>query len=166
MAFKKRPILLYKLRLEPGDWVNYLRMDEETYLELFNSVAPLIKNRTLGWDKVFPLMNIWQLHWDSLLRVETTRIWNFQLRYPPKLYKVYLKPERHCKIPSWLHDERPHMYRVARWRSKPTGKIKLGQIFWNDGHHDGFSAHTDRNECDRLARSANLMKTKVVCGAL
>nr|CAH7732957.1 unnamed protein product [Callosobruchus chinensis] len=39
------------------------------------------------------------------------------------------------------------MHRLARWRSKPMG-IKLGQIFWNDG----FSAHTDRNNCDRLER--------------
>nr|CAH7764958.1 unnamed protein product [Callosobruchus chinensis] len=38
------------------------------------------------------------------------------------------------------------MHRLARWRLKSTGKIKLGQIFWNDGQYDGFSAHTDRND--------------------
>lgn len=32
--------LLNELRLEPGDWFNYLRMDEETYLELLSLVAP------------------------------------------------------------------------------------------------------------------------------
>ncbi|VEN44067.1 unnamed protein product, partial [Callosobruchus maculatus] len=37
--------LLEELRLEPGDWYNYLRMDEETYLELLNSVALLIKKQ-------------------------------------------------------------------------------------------------------------------------
>ncbi|VEN58934.1 unnamed protein product [Callosobruchus maculatus] len=33
-------------------------MDKETYLKLLNSVAPLIKNRILELDKVFPRMNV------------------------------------------------------------------------------------------------------------
>lgn len=35
--------LLEELRLEPGDWHNYLRMDEETYFKLLQLVTPLIK---------------------------------------------------------------------------------------------------------------------------
>ncbi|XP_050310828.1 putative nuclease HARBI1 [Anthonomus grandis grandis] len=34
--------LLNELLLEPGDWHNYLRMDEATYLELLQLVTPLI----------------------------------------------------------------------------------------------------------------------------
>ena len=30
--------LLKELKLEPGDWYNYLRMDSETYLELLQKV--------------------------------------------------------------------------------------------------------------------------------
>lgn len=37
--------LLEELRLEPGDWFNYLRMDEATYLELLTLVTPLIKKQ-------------------------------------------------------------------------------------------------------------------------
>lgn len=37
--------LLEELRLEPDDWRNYLRMDEETYVELLNMVTPLIKRQ-------------------------------------------------------------------------------------------------------------------------
>lgn len=37
--------LLCELRLEPGDWFNYLRMDEETYLELLTLVTPLIQRQ-------------------------------------------------------------------------------------------------------------------------
>lgn len=33
------------MRLEPDDWRNYLRMDEETYVELLNIVTPLIKRQ-------------------------------------------------------------------------------------------------------------------------
>lgn len=35
--------LLEELRLYPDDWRNYLRMNEQTYLELLNLVTPLIK---------------------------------------------------------------------------------------------------------------------------
>lgn len=35
--------LLEELRLEPGDWHNYLRMKEETYFKLLKLVTPLIK---------------------------------------------------------------------------------------------------------------------------
>lgn len=34
--------LLAELKLEPGDWFNYLRMDYDTYCTLLNLVAPLI----------------------------------------------------------------------------------------------------------------------------
>jgi len=37
--------LLTELKLEPGDWFNYLRMDEETYLELLHLVTHLIKKK-------------------------------------------------------------------------------------------------------------------------
>lgn len=37
--------LLEELRLEPDDWRNYLRMDEDTYLELLSLVSPLIKHQ-------------------------------------------------------------------------------------------------------------------------
>lgn len=35
--------LISELRLHPADWHNYLRMDEDTYLELLALVSPLIK---------------------------------------------------------------------------------------------------------------------------
>lgn len=35
--------LLEELRLEPGDWHNYLRMDEDTYRKLLKLVTPLIE---------------------------------------------------------------------------------------------------------------------------
>ena len=35
--------LLKELKLEPGDWYNYLRMDSETYLELLQKVTPRIR---------------------------------------------------------------------------------------------------------------------------
>jgi hypothetical protein len=35
--------LLKELKLEPGDWYNYLRMDSEVYLELLQKVAPRIR---------------------------------------------------------------------------------------------------------------------------
>lgn len=35
--------LLKELRLVPGDWHNYLRMNEETYFKLLKLVTPLIK---------------------------------------------------------------------------------------------------------------------------
>lgn len=34
--------LLKELRNEPNDWRNYLRMDEDTYVELLGLVSPLI----------------------------------------------------------------------------------------------------------------------------
>ncbi|CAI6376995.1 unnamed protein product [Macrosiphum euphorbiae] len=34
--------LLRELRNEPNDWRNYLRMDEETYVELLKLVSPFI----------------------------------------------------------------------------------------------------------------------------
>ena len=40
--------LLKYLKLEPGDWYNYLRMDSETYLELLQKVTPRIRK----WDSV------------------------------------------------------------------------------------------------------------------
>jgi len=35
--------LLNEIRFHPEDWHNYLRMDEDTYLELLKLVTPLIK---------------------------------------------------------------------------------------------------------------------------
>ena len=35
--------LLKELKLEPGDWYNYLRMDSEAYLELLQKVTPRIR---------------------------------------------------------------------------------------------------------------------------
>ena len=35
--------LLVDLKLEPDDWRNYLRMDEETYIDLLRRVTPFIK---------------------------------------------------------------------------------------------------------------------------
>lgn len=35
--------LLKELRFHPKDWHNYLRMNEETYLDLLSRVSPLIK---------------------------------------------------------------------------------------------------------------------------
>jgi hypothetical protein len=32
-----------ELRLDPGDWFNYLRTDEATYLELLQKVIPRIE---------------------------------------------------------------------------------------------------------------------------
>jgi len=40
--------LLKELKLEPGDWYNYLRMDSEAYLELLQKVTP----RTTKCDSV------------------------------------------------------------------------------------------------------------------
>jgi hypothetical protein len=37
--------LLEEFRLEPGDWHNYLRMDEKTYFKL-QLVTPLIKKKS------------------------------------------------------------------------------------------------------------------------
>lgn len=37
--------LLEELRLYPDDWRNYLRMDENSYLELLNLVAPFIRRK-------------------------------------------------------------------------------------------------------------------------
>ena len=37
--------LLEELRLEPVDWLNYLRMDEQTYLTLLSLVTPFIKKQ-------------------------------------------------------------------------------------------------------------------------
>lgn len=37
--------LLNELRSEPNDWRNYLRMDEDTYVELLEMVTPLIKKK-------------------------------------------------------------------------------------------------------------------------
>lgn len=38
--------ILAELKLEPGDYFNYLQMDEETFLELLNLVTPLIKKKS------------------------------------------------------------------------------------------------------------------------
>lgn len=47
--------LLEELRLEPRDWLNYLRMDTSTYEELLCSVAPLIKkNDTVMRSAITP----------------------------------------------------------------------------------------------------------------
>ena len=35
--------LLKELQNEPNDWRNYLRMDEETYIELLSLVSPFIR---------------------------------------------------------------------------------------------------------------------------
>ena len=37
--------LLDTLRDEPNDWRNYLRMGEDTYMELLNLVSPLIRKQ-------------------------------------------------------------------------------------------------------------------------
>lgn len=37
--------LLRELRNEPNDWRNYLRMDEETYVELLRLVSPFIAKK-------------------------------------------------------------------------------------------------------------------------
>jgi len=37
--------LLNELKVDPGDWHNYLRMDEQTYLELLSMVSPLIEKQ-------------------------------------------------------------------------------------------------------------------------
>jgi hypothetical protein len=37
--------LLTELKLAPNDWHNYLRMDEETYLQLLSLVAPLLEKK-------------------------------------------------------------------------------------------------------------------------
>ena len=37
--------LLKELKLEPGDWFNYLRMDYETYCNLLKLVTHLIEKR-------------------------------------------------------------------------------------------------------------------------
>ncbi|XP_045134780.1 uncharacterized protein LOC123518147 isoform X3 [Portunus trituberculatus] len=39
--------LLEELRLEPVDWLNYLRMDEQTYLTLLSLVSPFIKKQDM-----------------------------------------------------------------------------------------------------------------------
>lgn len=51
MAFEKKNSfshihLLNELKFESEDWFNYLRMDEATYLELLNLVAPLIEKKS------------------------------------------------------------------------------------------------------------------------
>lgn len=37
--------LLNELKLDPGDWFNYLRMDEATYFDLLKRVTPYIERR-------------------------------------------------------------------------------------------------------------------------
>lgn len=37
--------LLIELKVNPKDWHNYLRMDEETYLELLSIISPLIRKQ-------------------------------------------------------------------------------------------------------------------------
>ena len=37
--------LLNELKLEPGDWFNYVRMDEKTYMELLFMVSPFIEKK-------------------------------------------------------------------------------------------------------------------------
>lgn len=47
--------LLNELKLNPGDWFNYLRMDENTYLELLKAVTPfIIKKNTHLREAISP----------------------------------------------------------------------------------------------------------------
>jgi hypothetical protein len=47
--------LLEELRLEPDDWRNYLRMDEEPCIQLLQLVTPYIKrNVTNLWMAISP----------------------------------------------------------------------------------------------------------------
>jgi hypothetical protein len=48
--------LLSELKICPCDWHNYLRMNEETYLNLLSLVTPLIKKQgTIMREAVTPL---------------------------------------------------------------------------------------------------------------
>ena len=47
--------LMKELKLEKGDWFNYMRMDHETYLELLHQVSPFIeKKNTLLREAISP----------------------------------------------------------------------------------------------------------------
>jgi hypothetical protein len=46
--------LLTELKLAPKDWHNYLRMDEETYLQLLSLVAPLIEKKNTVMRNAIP----------------------------------------------------------------------------------------------------------------
>lgn len=43
--------ILNELRFHPKDWHNYLRMDEDTYLELLSRVSPLIVRKDTNMRK-------------------------------------------------------------------------------------------------------------------
>ena len=47
--------LLEDLRIQPKDWFNYLRMDEETYLKLLSIVTPFIKKEDTCMRKAVSL---------------------------------------------------------------------------------------------------------------
>ncbi|KAG8176622.1 hypothetical protein JTE90_028604 [Oedothorax gibbosus] len=46
--------LLQELRLEPSDWRNYLRLDEEAYFQLLRLVTPMIKKYTVMRQCITP----------------------------------------------------------------------------------------------------------------
>lgn len=53
LAFKKREVYSYKSFdwTQTGDWYNYQRMDEPTYLQLLSLVTPLIERYDTGMRK-------------------------------------------------------------------------------------------------------------------
>nr|CAH7745507.1 unnamed protein product [Callosobruchus chinensis] len=60
------------------------------------------------------------------------------------------------------------MHRLARRRSKPTGKIKLGQIFWNAAPVNTAVFQHTRTEMTVIGWNVvqTCRKKKDVCGAL
>lgn len=69
--------LLTELKLEPGDWFNYLRMDEETYLELLHLVTYLIKKKNThlreaisAHERLTVTLRYLASHWEKLRRPE------------------------------------------------------------------------------------------------
>lgn len=52
--------LLEELRLEPDDWWNYLRMDEDTYVELLHLVTPLIERQDTVMRSTITVITVWR----------------------------------------------------------------------------------------------------------
>jgi hypothetical protein len=42
-----------ELRLDPGDWYNYLRTDEATYLELLQKITPRVEKSETVMRRAF-----------------------------------------------------------------------------------------------------------------
>jgi hypothetical protein len=158
--------LVKELSLEPTDWRNYLRMDEESYFNLLEMITPMIKKQDTVMRQNVTLTRCWRLLFAFWLRGVPMKSWNIQQLFPLHRWVISYRrlaetmfTARWCMTEWYMFGPRFHDTR-AEWRDIAPRcfphTLSVGLMEWTDGY---WTDRKSNQSCRATSSTSNFPQT-------